>query len=201
MFCGIELVLCLSPGPSVLLVNSLSLTGARKSAGIATSGVLAANGIYFLVALLGLTTIINLSVEAFYIVKWAGAGYLTWVGLKIIYDSFSLAETERKSVSPTKALSQGFLTQAANPNLIFYFTAILPQFIDPTAHASSQMLILGVSSLLVEGLVLLLYAQIGDFVHRTGSPVARTWINRVGGGLLVGAAVMLSLAKRAQDEG
>ena len=73
IFCAIEFVLCLSPGPSVLLVSSLSLSGARRSAVVASLGALAANAGYFLIAALGLSVIINLSVEIFLAVKWVGA--------------------------------------------------------------------------------------------------------------------------------
>lgn len=198
-FCAIEFVLCLSPGPSVLLVSSLSLTGSRKSAIIATCGVLMANAIYFLIAALGLSVILNLSINAFYVLKWVGAAYLAWIGANIIWKSFTETASEPVKVSPIKALGQGFVTQAANPNLIFYFSAILPQFIDPSVETSPQIFILGVSSLLVEAMVLLMYGYAGIFVYRTGSPAARKWINRAGGGMLITAAVVLGSVKNVQN--
>lgn len=198
LFCAIEFLLCLSPGPSVLLVSSMSLSGAKTAAGLATSGVLAANAMYFLIAMSGLSVLIDLSVEAFYFIKWMGAGYLLWIGLKIIWSSFRKPGAADITVSPFRALSQGFLTQAANPNLILYFSAILPQFIDPEGPAAAQMLILGASSLVVEGSVLLLYARAGEFAYRAGSSNARVWLKRAGGGLLLAAAVMLGLVDNAR---
>ena len=158
-----------------------------------------ANVMYFLVAVFGLTLIMNISIEAFYLLKWIGAGYLTWIGANIIWKSFSQNRVKLTRASPIKALAQGFLTQAANQNLILYFTAILPLFIDPSADTSSQIFILGASSLLVEAIVLLLYSYAGRFVYDTGSPKARNWINRVGGGMLIGAALMLGSVQHEAD--
>ncbi len=198
-FCAIEFVLCLSPGPSVLLVSSLAITGHGKSALIATAGVLTANAGYFLAAVLGLAAVISVSIDAFYIIKWVGAGYLIWVGAKMIIQAFSNPETPVSEPSPLKALSQGFVTQAANPNLLFYFSAILPQFVEPTASASIQVLILGFSSLAIEGLVLYLYTRIGRSVKQASTPQVRNILNKIGGGMLVGSGILLGLMKRSQD--
>ena len=198
-FCVIEFVLCLSPGPSVLLVSSLSITGHGKSALIATLGVLMANAGYFLAAILGLAAVIFVSIDAFNIIKWVGAGYLIWIGSKMIIQAFSNPESALSEPSPFKALSQGFVTQAANPNLIFYFSAILPQFVEPTASASIQVLILGISSLAIEGLVLYLYTRVGSAVKQASTPHVGNILNKIGGGMLVGSGILLSLMKKSQN--
>jgi len=198
-FCAIEFILCLSPGPSVLLVSSLSLTGHARSAIIATLGVLVANAGYFLIAVLGLAAIIAVSVDAFNVIKWVGAGYLIWIGSKMIFQAVKSPEQQPEKPSPLKALSQGFLTQAANPNLILYFSAIIPQFIEPSSSASSQVVVLGFSSLAIEGFVLYFYTRVANLVNQASTPYVQIVINKIGGGMLVGAGVVLGFAKRTQD--
>lgn len=198
-FCAIEFILCLSPGPSVLLVSSLAITGHRKSAMIATVGVLTANAGYFLAAVLGLAAVISVSIDAFNIVKWVGAGYLVWIGSKMIIQAFSHPESPLIEPSPLKTLSQGFVTQAANPNLIFYFSAILPQFVEPTSSAWIQVLVLGVSSLAIEGLVLYLYARVANSAKQASTPYVRNILNKVGGGMLIGSGILLSVMKKSQN--
>jgi threonine/homoserine/homoserine lactone efflux protein len=88
LFCLTEAVLCLSPGTSTLVVISHSLTRG-PSAGIrATTGVLAANAIYFVLSASGLVALHALSAETFSIIKWAGAAYLIWLGATMIPRSF-----------------------------------------------------------------------------------------------------------------
>ena len=198
-FCAIEFVLCLSPGPAVLLVSSLSITGHGKSALIATVGVLTANAGYFLIAVLGLATIIAVSIDVFNVIRWIGAGYLIWIGAKMVVQAFSNPEKSLNEPSPIKALGQGFVTQAANPNLIFYFSAILPQFVEPSSSASMQVLILGVSSLAIEALVLFLYTKIGSAVKQASTPHVKSLFNKLGGGMLVGSGILLGLMNRSHE--
>jgi len=81
-FCITELFLCLSPGPSVLLVISLGLTRGQTAGVLATMGVLAANGIYFALSATGLAAAHHVSSEVFLVIKWLGAGYLIWLGFE-----------------------------------------------------------------------------------------------------------------------
>ncbi|MCZ6855192.1 MAG: LysE family translocator, partial [Gammaproteobacteria bacterium] len=170
-----------------------------KSALVATAGVLTANAGYFLVAVLGLAAIIAVSVDAFNIIRWIGAGYLIWIGLKMIVQAFSNPDRPLNEPSPLKALGQGFVTQAANPNLIFYFSAILPQFVEPDSSASVQVLILGVSSLAIEALVLYLYTRIGSAVKQASTAHVRSLLSKLGGGMLVGSGILLGLMNRTQE--
>jgi len=166
---------------------------------IATVGVLTANAGYFLAAVIGLAAVISVSIDAFNIVKWVGAGYLVWIGSKMIIQAVSHPQSPLIEPTPLKALSQGFVTQAANPNLIFYFSAILPQFVEPTSSAWIQVLVLGVSSLAIEGLVLYLYARVANTVKQASTPYVRNILNKVGGGMLVGSGILLSVMKKSQN--
>lgn len=199
-FCAIEFVLCLNVGPSVLLVTSHALAGDRRSARLSTVGVLVANAGYFVIAAAGLAGVIMASTELFAVIKWCGAAYLIWVGIRLTLRAAKAPGNSAVPADPLKAFGQGFLTQAANPNLILYFSAILPQFVDPSAAAGPQFLLLGVSSIVVEAIVLMLYVRTGGTVGRYSAPNVKTWINRVSGGMLVTAGILLGLVGEPRDD-
>jgi len=200
LFCLTETALCLQPGPSALLVISLSLTRGRAAGVRATAGVLAANAAYFALAASGLAAIHALSSETFLVLKWAGALYLIWLGTRMIVRSFR-ARREPAAAGPPSASGrrvfwQGFVTQGANPNLLVYFTSILPQFVDPTRPLSGQVALLAGSSLLIELAVLSAYAALASGAGRRAAPRFRLVAERLGGGLLVAAGAGLASVRR-----
>ena len=198
-FCVTETVLCLNPGPSTLVVISQSLTRGPSAGVRATAGVLVANAIYFALSASGLVALHSLSAQAFSIIKWGGAAYLIWLGATTIWRSFH-------AVGPSGSLAaaasgspfwRGFVTQGANPNLLIYFTAILPQFIDPGARVAPQVAILACSSFVIEFSVLSAYSGLSGRVGGAAAPRFRAYLERIGGGLLIGAAAGLARIDRS----
>jgi homoserine/homoserine lactone efflux protein len=195
-----ETLLCLSPGPSVLLVVSLALTRGQHAGTSATVGVLAANALYFMLSASGLIALHAFSAEVFLAIKWAGAAYLIWLGTRTILRSFTKAVTESglpSGVSPRRAMWQGFVTQGANPKLLVYFSAILPQFVDAAQPLPGQVAILACSSFLIEFTVLSVYAALSFRAGRRVSTRLRPVAERVGGTLLVAAGAGLASVRRA----
>ena len=199
LFCMTETLLCLNPGPSALLVMSLALTRGQATGIRATIRVLVANGIYFAVSASGLVALHALSAEMLFVIKWAGAAYLIWLGARMIVRSFRAREV---GPPPSVALSrrgsywQGFVAQGANPNLLIYFTAILPQFVDPARPLPAQVAILAVSSFVIEFTVLSVYAALAFRAGRRAAPRFRLVAERLGGGLLVAAGAGLASLRR-----
>lgn len=151
LFCATETALCLSPGPSVLMVVSLSLTRGSSAGVRASLGVLTANGFYFALASLGLGTLIATSSELFVVLKWLGAAYLIWMGTRMLLatrrrQSSDSTSREAASLPRSKPFTHGLITQGANANLLIYFSALLPQFIAPHAPLAQQVGILALSS-------------------------------------------------------
>jgi homoserine/homoserine lactone efflux protein len=166
---------------------------------LAAVGVLAANAVYFGLSGTGLVAVHTISAQAFAVIRWIGAAYLIWLGLRMIAGSFTRREgavIQPSSTSRRRSFWQGFVTQGANPNLIVYFTAILPQFIDPKQPLAWQILILAFSSFAIEFVVLSAYSAISHRAGRLAAPRFRPMIDRVGGGLLIGAAVGLARLRR-----
>jgi homoserine/homoserine lactone efflux protein len=199
LFCATEAVLSLSPGPSVLLVTSLALTRGATAGRRAALGVLAANAIYFAIAASGLVAAHALSREAFLALKWTGAAYLIWLGTRMIVRSFRAPRSDGSALTPSSARSfwQGFVTQGANPNLLVYFGAILPQFVDAAQPLPGQIAILAASSFAIELAVLSLYAALAARAGRFAAPHSRAVAERVGGGLLVAAGAGLASLRRS----
>ena len=198
LFCLTELVLCINPGPSTLVVISQSITGGRAAGVRATTGVLGANAIYFALSASGLVALHALSAEAFTLVKWSGAAYLVWLAVTTLRRSFregELAETGQAGEAG-RPFWRGFVAQGANPNLLVYFTAILPQFIDPGTAVAPQVALLACSSFVIEFTVLTVYAGLAGRAGQAAAPRLRVYAERLGGGLLLAAAAGLARIER-----
>lgn len=201
LFATTEAILCLSPGPAVLLVLSVSLTRGWPPGLQASAGILVANTFYFLLSATSLGAILLASWEAFFLIKWIGAAYLIWLGLTMIVargaGHFDTAAHPTPARTGRGTLLYGVVTQGANPKALVFFTAFLPQFVNPAAPLAPQIAILAVTSILIEFGILASYAALasraGHFAQR---PRFANVLNRVGGGLLIGAGAGLAALKR-----
>jgi len=198
LFCLTETFLCLHPGPSTLVVISQSLVRGPAAGVRATTGVLAANAIYFAISASGLVALHALSAGVFSIIKWCGAAYLAWLGISIIVRSFEQAASPDRADPESRGspFLRGFVTQGANPNLLVYFTAILPQFIDLDHAVGPQVALLACSSFLIEFSVLSAYAALSGRAGGSAAPRFRAVVDRVGGSLLIAAAVGVARLQR-----
>jgi len=199
LFCLTETVLCLNPGPSALLVVSLAATRGRSAGVFAALGVLAANALYFALSATGLVAAHALSDELYLAIRWTGAAYLIWLGARMILRSFGRSAAPPPadpSRSARRSAWQGFATQAANPNLLVYFGAILPQFVDASRPLPGQVAILAASSFAIELAVLSVYAALAARAGQRAGERFRPTLERVGGGLLVAAGAGLASLRR-----
>jgi homoserine/homoserine lactone efflux protein len=195
-FCLTEVVLCLTPGPAVLLVVSMALTRGSPAGFGASLGILAANGIYFAISATSLGALLLASAELFTVVKWAGAVYLVWTGGRMLLAAETLeAAAGRAPARPRKlgAFSYGLWTQGANPKALIFFSAILPQFVDPRGAVGWQLLVFGITSMLIEFAVLGLYVLASQRARDlSGNRRLTGPLNRVGGAFLIGAGARLA---------
>ena len=190
-FIALETVLCIIPGPAVMAVVGAAL--GRKRAGFATAaGILTGNTIYFAASALGVMSLIVASHIAFVVLKWCGAAYLAYLGIR------ATASPDAGGIDSTAVAGQptvgknwvgGTLTQLANPKAFVFFGAIVPQFVDPRTPLLSQVVILGVASLLVELVTLTAYVLGIEAIRLRGiKPAARALAERIGGVFLLGVA-------------
>ena len=200
LFAATETVLSFTPGPAVLFVLSSALRlGARQ--GIpAILAILAANTIYFALSATGIGALLASSYQFFFVAKWLGATYLVYLGARALLGHHSVVPAERHAALPTGAwrlFADGLVLQLSNPKAIVFFSAILPQFIDPRRAVLPQIVILGLTSTICEFIVLCGYgvaASRASLLAR--QPRYATWTNRIAGALLIGAGTGLALLRR-----
>ncbi|MGC1341229.1 MAG: LysE family translocator [Candidatus Binataceae bacterium] len=152
----------MTPRPAVLLVLAQGLSRGRTAALWAALGILAANSCYFILSATSLGAILVASFDLFLMVKWIDAVYLVYLGLRTFFgksSALSMSIEERRPIAARRMLANGFVLQASNPKTLIFFTAILPQFVNPHAHLAYQIAILGVTSVVIEFFVLLGYGS------------------------------------------
>jgi homoserine/homoserine lactone efflux protein len=190
IFICTETVLCLMPGPAVMFILSTALkAGARKSV-FSNLGILTANTVYFAVSATGIGALL-LSSKLFLAVKWIGAAYLVVLGLRLIFDHNHAVNAFENTAIDHKShhlFFNGFTLQMSNPKAILFFSALLPQFLNPHASIVPQIVILGATSVVIEFSILLGYGIAGSAI----TPRYARWTNRVAGGLLIGAGAGLA---------
>jgi threonine/homoserine/homoserine lactone efflux protein len=182
--------------------NLLSLTnGARVGvapAVLASTGRLAAFAIMIAIAGLGLGALLMASEAVFTAVKWAGAAYLVWLGVKLFRSGTPVvaADGNGQPARPLASLArEEFLVAAGNPKAILIFTAFFPQFVDPAAYASS-FAILGTTFLVLEVVAITAYSLAGARLRSLMRGTAFRWFNRVSGGTMVVFGLMLAVTRR-----
>jgi len=201
LFVMTEAVLSLTPGPAVLYVLSQAIRRGSEKSVWGIWGILSANTLYFALSASSLGAVIVASYKLFFLIKWLGAAYLVYLGLRSFFAKSSvlaLPESNADLRSGPRILRDGFFMQAANPKAILFFSAILPQFVDAHRNVAFQILVLGISSIFVEFVILFVYAQLaGRALNTARSPRFEKLTNRIAGSLLIGAGLGLAKLRRA----
>ena len=139
-----SLALLIIPGPAVLYVINRSISDGRSTALAAVAGLEIGNFMHVVAATLGLSAVIAASAAAFGVVKWIGAGYLIYTGIRTLSRKPATFNQEQKSLSRRKSFTQGIVVNTFNPKVALFFLSFLPQFIDTASdHAQLQSLFLG----------------------------------------------------------
>jgi homoserine/homoserine lactone efflux protein len=197
-FCATEALLCVTPGPAVLLVVSQSLASGVGSGLRAALGILAANAGYFFLSAIGVGAALVASYELFFAVKWLGVVYLVWLGLHALLRPRRTLSPGTGSRPAARPFLHGVVTQGANPKVILFFTALLPQFVSPESAVAPQIAILGASSIAIELAALSLYAGLAARARRAvARPGTLAIFDRASGVLLLGAGAGLATLRRA----
>ena len=172
LFALASFLLNITPGNDMLYVASRS-AGQGVQAGIVSSlGIMAGCLVHLTAAALGLSALLARSDVAFDVVKYVGAGYLFYLGVRALVNKKEAAfvTAERPAMSYSRLFWQGVLTNVLNPKVALFFLAFLPQFIDVGGrHATEAILLLGVwfemSGTLVNIVVAVLFGRIGDWLR------------------------------------
>lgn len=183
-----------TPGPSQLLMLSNSLAHGFHRSLATAAGDLTANFFQMLLAGLGLAALIAAFENALTIIKWAGVAYLAFIGLKMVFGKNGGGEKEAAKQASLKRLwLQGFITSASNPKAVVFFAALFPQFISANAAFWPQFAILAATYIAMDGFMLMLYGSGAGWIGRRVKGAARERLHKIGGGLMIGAAVLLGM--------
>ena len=194
LFALTEAAMALSPGPAVLLAMSYGSRHGIRGAAVGAAGIELGNATWFVFSAAGLTTLLLASSTAFAIIKWAGAAYLLYLGVRLLFSRGHAPDSTTMPVPQGRLVAQGFLTQMSNPKAMIFFGALLPQFIDPAAPFAVQFLVLGVMTLAIDYSALILYGWLADRGARmAGGPKLLRWFDRVAGAFLLGAGARLAV--------
>ena len=200
-FVGTVLLMMSTPGPSHLLMLSTSASNGFKRSLATAAGDLTANAIQMLLAGFGLAAILASSRYGFAVIKWGGVAYLIWIGIRTIRSSFNNEGEELKvmRISLKRLWLRGFITSAANPKAVVFFAALFPQFINPTMPLIPQILILGATYIVIDGLFLSVYGCGANWLTSRLKSHYRKWVDRVAGASLIAAAILLGLKTAPQS--
>jgi homoserine/homoserine lactone efflux protein len=190
-FAIVALLVSLVPGPAFIVVLSTALRRGFRAGLFANAGVVIGDAIYFFLAGVGLGSLLAASYWAFTIVKWMGITYLIYLGLRSLLYPASEIVDERQSKG-RKAFLTAVTVQLANPKLLLFLVALVPQFIEIGRPVAAQFAVLGGTFMLSDAIV---YLIIGMFAARAGSLLAKPWAarttSRVTGLAMLGAAVRI----------
>jgi threonine/homoserine/homoserine lactone efflux protein len=174
LFAGAALVLLLVPGPAVLYIVGRSVAQGRKAGMVSVLGIHVATFIHVLAAALGLSVLLLSSALAFSIVKYAGAAYLIWLGLRKIFGPAEVADAngDLPRYSNARLFRDGFVVNLLNPKTALFFFAFLPQFVDVgRGHVPMQFALLGFIFALLgfctDSTYALLAGTAGDWLKRS----------------------------------
>jgi homoserine/homoserine lactone efflux protein len=180
------------------VISSGLRAGARRSLA-ANLAILAANNVYFALSATGVGAALAASSNLFFAIKWIGAAYLIFLGLRALFSKTPLIEpgAPLETIPSRRLFRDGFILQASNPKAIVFFSALLPQFIDPHGSIVTQVVILALTSNVIEFCVLLFYgAAAGRASALAHQPRYANWTNRISGMLLIGAGAGLAALRR-----
>ena len=211
-FSAASFVMLAIPGPTILLVVSYALAHGRAVASATVIGVALGDLTAMTASLLGLGALLATSATLFTVLKWIGAMYLIWLGIKVwrapVADEApqemadgSPASSSTPARAPMLRIAlHAYAVTALNPKSIVFFIAFLPMFIDPARPLLPQAMILETTFVILAALNAAAFGLMASMVRsRIRRPSVRRWINRTGGTLMIGAGLLALGWRRAAN--
>jgi threonine/homoserine/homoserine lactone efflux protein len=196
LFVGASLALLAIPGPAVIYVVTRSLDQGRTAGMVSMLGVETGTLTYALAAAAGLTGLIAASTTAFTVVKYAGAAYLLYLGVRKLLERPEQPHEVLLS-GRSQLFLKGLIVQLLNPKIAIFFVAFLPQFVHSSrGPVAVQILLLGtiftLLAVLSDGAYVLVAGAVGGWL-RTGRR-AQSWLAKLSGGVYIGLGITAALS-------
>ncbi|MEM9221836.1 MAG: LysE family translocator [Pseudomonadota bacterium] len=206
LFAATEFILCLTPGPAVFVVVAVAMRSGLRAGWSASAGVVAGSAIYFALSAVGVGALIIASQTLFLVLKWVGAAYLCFLGVKmalplarrlfgrrtIAPDPLPLPTINAPQSTHWDAFWKGLFGQLANPKTLFFFLALFPQFISPEGNVALQFALMAIVSAVIELPILMAYAALSALSARVVRRQLAQWFEAVAGGVLIAIGTALA---------
>lgn len=195
-----SIALLVIPGPAVIYVLNRSVADGRNAALAGVAGLEIGNFMHVIAATLGLSAIIAASATAFSTIKWAGAAYLVYVGVRTLLVTPTPPDSKSASATARKSFTQGIVVNTLNPKVALFFLSYLPQFIDPDQGSPAlQSFVLGTLFVILGSMTDATYALTASALRdRLLSGRALPFVQRyIAGSVFVALGVVASTARRA----
>jgi len=198
LFIITSVIIIVAPGPDFLYVTTRGVSQGKKAGTVSALGISVGLLIHTLLAAFGLSAIIQTSRIAYLAIKYIGAGYLIFLGLKTFMTRDQLFSRNEENGSKKNVFRQGILTNVFNPKAIVTFMAFMPQFVDiKISHPISQFLFLGV---ILSFIAVLWFGVVGYFAGLIGTFIRKyhffqNGIKYLSGSILILLGLRLALKK------
>src|SRR6201990_3014679 len=190
------IALALLPGPIVTLVIANGLRHGTRAAMINLAGVQVGLAIVIGIVAVGLASLMATMGYWFDWVRFAGAAYLVWLGIKLIRSPVEGISVDEKPAPPRGGFSrQGFLVLLSNPKVLVFFGAFIPQFMDMSQPHFPQVALLGVTFMVTAAMTDAIYAVVAGRARKFFSKERPRLVSRPSGGFMIGGGVWLALMR------
>ncbi len=199
-FAAASIVLLIIPGPTVLLVVSYALTQGRRVALATAAGVALGDFTAMTLSLAGLGALLAASATLFTVLKWIGAAYLVYLGIRLWRSPPALPDMPASAPArPVGGIfAHAFVVTALNPKSIAFFVAFVPQFIDNSVAILPQLAIMEATFVGLAAINALVFALVADRLRaRIRRPAVLKWLNRAGASCLVGLGAATAALSRS----
>jgi threonine/homoserine/homoserine lactone efflux protein len=201
-FVAASTALLLVPGPTVLLVVSYAMSQGKRVALATVAGVALGDTIAMTASVAGLGALVLASATLFSVLKWVGAAYLIYLGIRLFRSASSAALEEVNQARPSCGASifgHAAAVTALNPKSIVFFIAFVPQFVAVSDPLLPQFAILIGTFVGLAAINALAYALLADRLQsKIANPAVLPWVSRVGGSALILMGIATTTFKRAQ---
>src|SRR6202158_3844660 len=195
-FVAAFLSLALLPGPVVTLVIANALRRGTRAALTNIAGVQAGLAIVIGIVAIGLTSLMATMGYWFDWVRFAGAGYLVWLGIKLIRSPVAAVDADAPPPPPRGGFFlQGFVVLLSNPKVLVFFGAFIPQFMDMSRDHFSQVALLGVTFMITGAITDTVFAVLAGRARLFFSARRTRLLSRISGGFMIGGGIWLALTR------
>lgn len=196
LFLSISLIVSASPGPTMLTcMIDAGRYGFRQSM-FTMGGACVGNVVLAVVSAVGLGLLVEQAEWIFHVIKWIGAAYLVYLGIKLLQAKAPSLDEKAQAMRGRRLLRKGFVIAVTNPKGLIYFGALFPQFIDINQSLPSQFAQLTLIFIMMDVMLMGVYAVGGRSIRRwLKSPEHQRWFNWVSGGVLIALGTILAFSK------